>query len=326
MSKFRVHTEDLNSYGFWIKTDGIDLSAFLSNPVGLWNHNRGWRGTTDEVLPICKWTELSVKDGVITALPVFDTQDEFAIKIAQKVEQGIISACSIGITVLEWSEDPAMLKAGQTRPTVIKSILTEISICDIPSNKSAVVLYDADGRELKLSEPDVLAQLPTLKTKYMGEIKLLAVQIGLSENASLQDVQVKCAALMSLKSENDMLVAQLKQIGDTQKAALEADVKGLLDAAITDLRLSAEHRADWEKLFENNFEAAKTALSAIPKPVSLSKFVEKGNGTAGQFNYNGKTYRDLHRENPGLLAQLKANDFATFNLLYKSEYGVDYKQ
>jgi hypothetical protein len=318
MSKFTVHTEDLNSYGFWIKTDGIDLSAFIQNPVGLWNHSRGFRGTTDEVLPICKWTELSVKDGVITALPIFDTQDDFAIKIGKKVQQGIVSACSIGITVLEWSEDPTMLKKGQTRPTVTKCILTEISICDIPSNKSAVVLYDSDGRELKLS----MAQLPKLKTKSsMGEIKLLAVQLALPENASLQDVQAKCAALMLLKEENDLLAAQLKQIGDTQKATLAAEVKICIDAAISDQRLSAAQRADWETLFENNFDAAKAALLAISKPVSLSTFVKEGH----QFNYNGKTYRDLHRENPALLAQLKSTDFATFNLLYKSEYGADYK-
>lgn len=328
MSKFRVHTEGLNAYGFWIKTDGIDLSAFLANPVGLWNHSRGWRGTTDEVLPICRWTELSVDNGTITAVPVFDTKDEFAVKVGDKVEQGILSAASIGITVLEWSEDPAYLKAGQTRPTVTKCRLNEISICDIPANKAAVVLYDTEGNELKLSEPDILATLPTLKTKSSmdEQLKLLALQMGLSATASLSDVQAKCTELMSLKTENDLLAAQLKQIGDAQKAARTGEVKSLLDTAITERRMSAEQRGDWEKLFDTNYEAAKTALAAIAKPVSLTEYVYDFQSIGGQFKYNGKGYRELHRENPALLAQLKEQNFATFNELYKAEYGTDYKK
>ena len=148
MKRIVLTDESLNSYGFWVLTSGMDLSAFLRNPVMLWNHNRSEGGTVNDQLPIGYWKDLRVEaDGSITAEPVFDETDEFAVKIKKKYESGVLNACSIGFRILEWSEDPKFLKPGQTVATATKSVLLEASICDIPSNPNAtkVVLYNENS-------------------------------------------------------------------------------------------------------------------------------------------------------------------------------------
>ena len=95
----------------------IDLTRFEKNPVMLFNHHRTCMGRRDEILPIGRWEDLKVEDGVLTGVSVFDGKDEFAVKIRDKVEGGFLCGCSVGIRVREWSERPEDLKPGQQYPT-----------------------------------------------------------------------------------------------------------------------------------------------------------------------------------------------------------------
>ena len=161
MKRIVISDESINSRGFWVKTDGIDLSAFLKNPIMLWNHNRDWNGTINTQLPIGYWKDLRIENGVLTGEPVFDEKDEFAVRIKQKYEDGILNACSIGFTAIEWSDAPEMLKPGQSVSTVTRCRLKEISICDIPSNANAtVVLYDDDNKVINLHWNSITAGSP----------------------------------------------------------------------------------------------------------------------------------------------------------------------
>jgi len=85
MKRIVISDESINSYGFYVKTDGIDLTAFLKNPVMLWNHNRDWHGTADAQLPIGYWKDLRVENGVLTVdLPKIKKEE--APKIGRQVE------------------------------------------------------------------------------------------------------------------------------------------------------------------------------------------------------------------------------------------------
>ncbi len=330
MSKrFRVQNESLNSKGFWVKTSGIDLSDFKKNPICLWNHNRGFLGSQEDILPIGIWKDLSVSGEEITAVPELDTEDSFAEKIGKKVAKGHIMAASIGIQVLEWSEDPKLLKPGQTRPTVTKSRLREISLVDIPSNKDSVVLYDVDGELLNLSDAGTLQKLPTITSqlvkKEMEELKLLAATMGLPQTATLAEVQGKIVELQSLRAANDQLKAELKAFKDSQVESQKAETKALLDAAVNENRIAQAQRPVYEKLFDADFESAKAVLDGLPKSVKLSEFAAGAPAGQAKFAYNGKTFSQLSKEEPATLETLKANDFETFKQLYKAEFGKDYK-
>ena len=286
MKRIVISDESINSYGFWVMTDGIDLSAFLKNPVMLWNHNRGGLGVTSDQLPIGIWKDLRIENGVLTGEPVFDENDEFAVKIKQKYESGILNACSIGFAPLEWSDAPEMLKEGQKVATVTRCRLLEISICDIPSNANAtVVLYDDDNKVINLSDLPNKAIGPKINNNMPKEI---ALTLGLDENASPQacvnaitelksEIASHEATRQNLEEENRQLRLRLKAIDDAEAEAQKQEVVNLLDDAVKSGRIDAKARPQFEKLFELDYEAAKTALAALPerkpleaKPVGMA--------------------------------------------------------
>lgn len=274
MKRIVISDESLNSYGFWVMTDGIDLSAFLKNPVMLWNHNRSSLGTNLDQLPIGRWKDLRIENGVLTGEPVFDENDEFAEKIRKKYESGILNACSIGFAPLEWSDAPEMLKEGQTVATVTRCRLLEISICDIPSNANAtVVLYGDDDKAINLSDLPRMAIGPKINNNMPKEI---ALKLGLDENASPQacvnaidelksEIASHEATRQNLEQENRQLKQRLKAIDDAEAEAQKQEVVNLLDDAVKSGRIDAKARPQFEKLFELDHEAAKTALAALPE-------------------------------------------------------------
>ena len=281
MKRIVISDESINSYGFWVRTDGIDLSAFLKNPVMLWNHNRSSLGTNFDQLPIGYWKDLRIENGpstgsgaVLTGEPVFDENDEFAVKIKQKYESGILNACSIGFAPLEWSDAPEMLKEGQKVATVTRCRLLEISICDIPSNANAtVVLYDDDNKVINLSDLPNKAIGPKINNNMPKEI---ALTLGLDENASPQacvnaitelksEIASHEATRQNLEEENRQMRLRLKVIDDAAAEAQKQEVVNLLDDAVKSGRIDATARPKFEKLFELDHEAAKTALAALPE-------------------------------------------------------------
>ena len=159
MATFILSDESLNSYGFRVLTNGIDIKSFEKNPIMLSMHDRS-------ILPIGKWENLRVEDKKLLGDAVFDDNDELARKIKSKVEQGILNATSIGIDIVELSEDRDLLEKGQYRPTVTKSRLFEVSIVDIPSNANALKLnFPTKGIQLSggFDEKSLELSLPRIQ-------------------------------------------------------------------------------------------------------------------------------------------------------------------
>ncbi|MGV3588110.1 MAG: hypothetical protein ACO1OF_13980 [Adhaeribacter sp.] len=174
--RFTLTSEAPNAYGFRVLTNGIDLSLFRSNPVMLWMHLRAASGHKNEVLPLGYWADIEINDGKITAVPVFDDKDAFAVSIYNKVENGTLRMASAGLMPLQWDE-----KASSKALT--KSILKEASIVDIGANPDAlaVALYDAQGKLINLADYSSLAtgSNPAIKTWqelwHSGELEQLKV-------------------------------------------------------------------------------------------------------------------------------------------------------
>lgn len=132
--RFILSDESVNRYGFRVLTRGIGLADFRTNPIMLLNHDR-------RVLPIGKWNNLTIDgEGRLMAEPEFDEGDELAMDIKRKCEKGFMNCTSIAFDILELSDDPALMVAGQKRSTVTKCELMEVSITDIGANRNAVKL------------------------------------------------------------------------------------------------------------------------------------------------------------------------------------------
>lgn len=304
---FVLSDESLNSYGFWVMTSGIVLTQFKKNPIMLWNHNRTWRGTTDEILPIGKWENIRVEDGKLMADAVFDQNDDFAKKIEAKVEAGIINMCSIGIDILTDSEDKAHLKPGQTRRTVLKAKLREVSICDIGANDNALALYDADGKIINLSAGGEIP-VKLLSTNLNNKMKQIALVVGLSEQANeaeiltaIQGLKDKSANILVLSADTckklnldpkaitatavESAVAALAERAESAENTLneqtEAKCTALVDDAVKAGKITADLKDTYLGMARTDFEGTEKALAAIPAKQELADKTKGENYQSG---------------------------------------------
>lgn len=323
MKRLILSDESLNSYGFWVKTSGIGQTRFLKNPVMLFNHHRTTKGKKDEILPIGRWEDLRIEDGVLTGVPVFDEKDEFAMRIKNKVEGGFLSGCSIGITVREWSEKPEDLKPGQQYPTVVACELMEVSVVDIPSNPNSaggVVLFDSDENVITLADgrlPDGI--INKLNATQMN--KDLALKLGLPETATVEEccaaidrLKAKDTEIQTLKSEKSNLENEVRTLKAEKADAKKAEAVKLVDEAVKDGRIDAKAKERFEKLFESDFDNAKAILESIPKRTPMGgAVVPEGGG-----KFEKMSWDELDRKE--LLAELKVKDPALFQKKYEEKF------
>lgn len=315
--------EELNCYGFWVLTDGIDTTRFDKNPIMLFNHHRTLLGKKDEILPTGNWKEYRKEaDGRMTGIPVFDLKDDFAVKIANKVLGGFLSACSIGIRILEVSEDPKYLKPGQTRATVTKCELKEVSIVDIPANPNAagVVLYDANDKVIELSDGGE-CPVRLISNQKQKQMKNVALNLGLPEAASEADV---LTAVAKLKEEHAAEVSALK----AAKAAAEAEVSRLkkekedavaseavafADRLLKEGKINSEAKDAVVETYKANPENARKIFGSIPERTKLSGMVFKSGGDSSRFA--SMSWDEMDKA--GLLAELKTADPDLYAKKYK---------
>ncbi len=169
-NKFKASDESVNSKGFWVLTKGIELPKNGIVPV-FYNHE------TSGKLPIGRAENFVYEaDGSLTCDIVFDQSDEFAKTVERKVNEGFINSCSIGIIVKETSKDKSLLKENQTKYTVTKSRLSELSITPMPSNENALKLSAENGQVFELAE---LATKEN-KIKAMEDLQELLKKYGIS--------------------------------------------------------------------------------------------------------------------------------------------------
>lgn len=300
---FVLSDESVNSHGTWVRTSGIKLDRFKSNPVMLWAHD-------DCLPPIGKWENIRVEEDKLLADAVFDENDSLAAAIKSKVEQGLLKACSIGFYATKYSSDKDDIKQGQKYETIVESELLEASLCAIGSNANAMALYDRAGKRINLAAPEDyeacgLRELKNLKNKNMKELE--TEELKAKYEAQVQE-------LAELKAYKEKMEQESKE---RKKVAVEA----LIAAGIESRRITKENAEVWKQLANDNYESAKIALEAIVPNTRIEEFLAGGKKGASEFA--GKSWRELDRA--GKLQSLKESDIELFKSLYKAEFGTEYK-
>jgi len=316
---FVLSDESVNSYGFRVLTCGIDLTSFKNNPIMLYCHIRAWKDTNDIILPIGRWENLRVEDGKLLGDTCFDMDDPFAVKIANKVEKGFIKACSIGINILERSEASEHIVIGQTRPTVTRCKLNEVSIADIPSNTNAISLYDNNGNMIELTAESVDSTIGIINNQNQNqkEMKLIALKLGLSENATEAEILAKVTELLGLQAN---LTAKDNEIAALKAAALEADqktIEKLVNDAIVAGKLTADQKTHFlsigEKMGIESLQTTLTSMNGVVKPTTVLS-----GGSAGASVSPDKKWTDYSAKE---LETLRSDDKETYVTLFEKEYG-----
>ena len=256
--RFIISDESVNRYGYRILSRGMSTASFEKNPVVFYNH-----GTFS--LPIGKGKNLQHEvDGTITLDIDFDMEDEQAVAVQKKAERGFLNACSVGIDVLETSTDATLVLTGQTRPTVTRSELLELSICGIPGNRNALRLNGVHTEDIEHILPRINHTKEELNMKRVFE------QLGLPETASEEDILAQLAALETddIQTTNAVLArldaidqkitdlsASKKVIEETEKTPRLTDLmKGLRAEAAVSTKKEEMTWAQLQALPEQEFE------------------------------------------------------------------------
>ena len=249
--QFIVNTENVNSYGYRILTDGIDYKQYMRNPVVLFMHERGvnaYKGS--EVIGRC--TRLYKEGSTLIAEVEFDEQDEFAKKIAGKVERGYIRMASMFAEIKEVSTEPQHILEGQVYETVTACKLVEISIVDIGGNDNALKL-SKDGK------PFQLKKIVTNTSNNM-DIKVIALALGLGENTKEDTV---LSALHSLKTDKEKAEAEVVALKKTISETRTAEATTLVDKAVQLGLIPQALKESQLKQFEADFDGQKAVLSKL---------------------------------------------------------------
>ncbi len=319
---FVLSDESINSYGFRVLTAGIALDRFERNPIMLWNHTRSIRDDSETMLPIGKWVNIRVEDGRLIADAVFDEKDEFAIKIAGKVEQGIINMASIGFVVNEESDKSELLLPGQTRKTVTKCTLLEVSIVDIGSNSNAVALYDKEGNIMELSAGGQCAVgliNNESKNKSM-DLKEIAKILGLREDATEAEIKEKLNDLNQGRKDEAAnsrireLEEKLRQM-EAEKAVQEKKaITTLVDAAVKAGKITVEKKQHFVEL------GVKVGVDSLTETLSCMNPAIRPTDVIGHHSTPQKKFSEMDENE---LKELRDNDRTVYCELYRREFGIE---
>lgn len=304
--RVRLSNHSLNSYGFWVLTSGISLERYNQNPVLLYMHQRG------EVIGTVE--DIKVEGEELTGELKFDEASELSKRAKKQFECGSLRMVSIGFTIVETSEDDTMLVQGQTRPTVTKCELFEVSAVDIGANPDAVRLYGRDGQLITLSDGGE-SPLPLLNNKFKREknmefLKQVAQKLGMPETATEAEILAKLA---SVSTDSAELAALRKQVDEMKLTAITAAV----DSAISEKRLAADKKDQFIELGKKiGLDDLNATLGAMQPASKISELIHDGGPDKGQWTKLSEVPEDK-------IMELRSNNPQEYCRLYKAEYGVE---
>ncbi len=311
-----ITTNGLNCYGGRILTEGGDLTQYKRNPVLLYMHKRGYDGKT---MPIGRMENIRIEGDKVIGTPVFDEKDEFAKRVGQKWEDGFLRMFSAGIEILETSSDPEVLIPGQTRPTVTKWKLEEVSIVDIGGNDEALRLTH-QGKVLNLfsdKDSDVLPLLANNETEGTPEVSF---NNQLNKN-SMNKEFLQLLGLPETAGEQEAVNALrlLKGKADKAESLQLAGINALVDGAIADRRITADKKEHFIKLGKTaGIESLRTTLDLMQPQSKPTMVIRQTDNPDGH-----RTFAKLSEVPDDEIAKLKESNPTEYARLYKAEYGVE---
>ena len=323
-----ISTSRLNSYGSRVITTGIDITQYEKNPVLLWMHRRSF--SSGSPLPIGRVENLRFDGDALKGTPVFDEKDPFAKQIADKWEGGFLKMCSAGLDIVETSVDPVHLLSGQTRATVLRSKLTEVSIVDIGSNDDALQLSNS-GQLLTLAAGEACEALPLLElNKPEKEDNANGEQPAASINNNKITMKKETLQLLGLSEDATeeqvhSAVQLLKQSADKAQSMELAAITAAVDQAVKDKRITEAKRDHFIQLGKNvgvqQLNETLECMKPASKPLDMINQQPGSNGAPAGAEH--QTYAKLSEVPSDKIENLKKEQPQEYARLYKAEYGID---
>lgn len=299
---FVLSSEEVNSYGFVVKTSGIRLDNARKNLPCFYDH-KTWE------VPLGHWENLRVENNRLLGDLIINGDNEREKNYINKIENGDIKGASIGADPIVWNDDKMQLVAGQTRPTLQECDLFEASITPLPGNTSALALKH-DGNLVTLSANNQ-SIIPLLK--HEPDMKAIALKLGLSETATETEILNAIAAVQLAKSNAEAFNANIlaeaqKDLSDDQKAIFVALSKSDPVQAMAFIKLSKPAATETPANAANDKSATIANLIQLGKQQSGSATSEVGKDTYDYLQkHNAVELQRIHKEDPKKYAQLAAD-------------------
>lgn len=311
MKEAIISTERINSYGSRVLTAGIDLTQYEKNPIVLFMHRRGRK----EDMPIGIMTNLRVENGILYGTPKFDDDTEDERNISKKWDRGTLRMLSAGLDIIEWSEDPKLLVAGQTRPTITKSKLIEVSVVDIGANDDAlqVGLYH-EGKLLTLAAGEESSHLPLLSLSTPKDPEKQPQNNNQKKN--MEKILLKLG--LATGATEDEAVAAIGRLQEEKATMTLARITDSVDRAIKEKRITADKKDKYLNLGKqiglDSLNALFADMTPAQKPLDLVKPV----GSAGTATDAKLTWATATADQ---LADLRDNNREEYVRLYREHFG-----
>lgn len=311
MKEAIISTERINSYGSRVLTAGIDLTQYEKNPIVLFMHRRGRK----EDMPIGIMTNLRVENGILYGTPKFDDDTEDERNISKKWDRGTLRMLSAGLDIIEWSEDPTLLVAGQTRPTITKSKLIEVSVVDIGANDDAlqVGLYH-EGKLLTLAAGEENSHLPLLSLSTPKDPEKQPQNNNQKKN--MEKILLKLG--LATGATEDEAVAAIGRLQEEKATMTLARITDAVDMAIKEKRITADKKEKYLNLGKqiglDSLNALFADMAPAQKPLDLVKPVGS-TGTATDVKLTWAT------ATADQLADLRDNNREEYVRLYREHFG-----
>lgn len=244
-----ISTEEVNRYGYRVLSGGGRFDKYMKNPVLLFGHD--WSEA-----PIGRLEDIQIENGNITAIPVFDEDDEFGLACKNKWEKGFLFAASIYFDPISTSSDTALILPGQSGETVTEWDLLEVSMVTIPGNGGAAVGMSLSYR----SSTDILSL-----TKPIMDFTKIAQALNLTGDVITEELIV--LAIEKLKTDNNALSA--------------SRIDTLVATGKANGNVTAENEKNWRALAMKDFDSTANLLnvSAPSQPNTTDATKPAGNAT-----------------------------------------------
>lgn len=213
-----ITTSNTDRHNENIVTDGINVDAYMNNPVVLYGHD--YQG-----LPIGKTIKLTTMKNKIKARFQLAVEEyPFAKTVYDMVKNGYLNAVSIGGIVREWSDDYR---------SILQMEMVEFSVVPVPANAEAIItarsFEQATGKTMETvaKEFEEFIQGSMLdKVKAMGDddvsqaIKVLKNLVATLEESAkpthsienLQPVEVKRIKRITLNASAKAVATQSQHV------------------------------------------------------------------------------------------------------------------
>lgn len=275
-----------------------------------------------------KWENVRVEGTQLIAEAIFDETDPEALKMFSKVEQGMLNCVSIGFCIEEVQYG---MPGNEDVPIVIKCSLKEASLTPIPSNESALRLYDKDGTLLTSDNvvtilnknnpiknnmkkiPFFITALSTIATIKLSadsteDDLLKATQQLTGEHVELTD------KFKTLESENTRLSAEIEALKAKEKLNEEEQIVSLVAGGVKAGKFTQDKAEQYTKLAKADFKTTKEMIEGMPVRQSLTSILESHKGAN---TYEGWGLKRLHRDAPAELQRIKTEEPDRYAVLLK---------